>query len=116
MATERKNYNFAAGFYIYRHDFPSGGSVLNVSGDYSQFTAWLKTICDEQGRFRMVIAEKREQVERKPTHIAYEDTWKPKPKPDEYDQRVPDRETERPARVEHGSAAAQEPSDDNLPF
>lgn len=114
---EAKKYNFASGFYIYKREFQNGGHILNVSGDYAQFTAWLKTICDESGRFRMVIAEKREQVEKKPSHTAYEDTWKPKPRTqDDYDQR-PQEERQQAARTTTGTGAAvDDDGSDGMPF
>lgn len=107
MSEEKKKYNFASGFYIYQKDFDNGGHILNVSGDYAQFTEWLKSITDEQGRFRMVIAEKRERVDRKPTHNCYEDTFRP--------SRGPARPQE--ARTTRGAGPIPEQDDDDtLPF
>jgi hypothetical protein len=112
---EKKQYNFAAGFYIYKKEFQNGGHILNVSGDYTQFTAWLKTICDESGRFRLTIAEKRDKVEKKPTHNCWEDQYKPRPRQDDYDQR-PQEERQQAARTNSVISPAQADADDGLPF
>ena len=79
MTTEQKNY--AAGMWVREKTFQNGNSILNCSGETEKFVEWLRSITDDQGKFRIGISKRREPSDKGLTHTVWQDTWKPTPVP-----------------------------------
>jgi hypothetical protein len=75
MSDEQKNY--AAGFWVREKKFNSGKSILSVSGDTEKFCAWLRSITDERGGFKIGISPRKEVSDKGISHTCWQDTWKP---------------------------------------
>jgi hypothetical protein len=74
MAEEK---NYARGCWAREKVFSNGNSIIKLSGKSDEFCAWLKSITDDKGEFRIGISKRREIIEGKPTHTVWQDTWKP---------------------------------------
>jgi hypothetical protein len=74
MAEEK---NYARGCWAREKVFSNGNSIIKLSGKADEFCAWLKSITDDKGEFRIGISKRREIIEGKPTHTVWQDTWKP---------------------------------------
>lgn len=80
MEGEKKNY--AAGCWVREKVFSNGNTIHTMSGKVDEFCAWLKSIADDKGQFKVGISRRREIIEGKPTHTVWQDTWKPTPRAD----------------------------------
>jgi hypothetical protein len=74
MAEEK---NYARGIWGWEKVFSNGNSIITLSGKADEFCAWVKSITDDKGQFRIGISKRREIIEGKPTHTVWQDTWKP---------------------------------------
>ena len=74
--SEEKNY--LSWIWIYEKEFDNWGSVLNCSVDVEQLYKELTAIKNENGFAKVIIAKRRELVEKKPTHYTYQDTYEKK--------------------------------------
>jgi hypothetical protein len=79
MAEEK---NYAKGCWAREKVFSNGNSIITLSGKSEEFCAWLRSITDDKGQFKIGVSKRREIIEGKPTHTVWQDTWKPVPSAD----------------------------------
>jgi hypothetical protein len=79
MAEEK---NYAKGCWAREKVFSNGNSIITLSGNTEEFCAWLRSITDDKGQFKIGVSKRREIIEGKPTHTVWQDTWKPVPRAD----------------------------------
>lgn len=78
--SEAEQKNYAAGFWVREKKFNSGKSILSISGDTEKFCAWLRSITDERGGFKIGISARKEVSDKGISHTCWQDTWKPTPR------------------------------------
>jgi hypothetical protein len=71
---QREEKVWVDGLFVYEHNFPNGGSVLNCSVDAARLIAWLNQHRNEDGRVKFKI-QKKLNPNKAGTHSAFLDTY-----------------------------------------
>ena len=112
MSEQEKNY--AKGAWVYEKTFQSTGNTIHtITGNAEEFAAWVMSIADSQGRFRIGMSRRREIIDKKPTHTLWQDTWQPGQQRNPQPSRANEQAAEQQRRTYDESKPA---GPDNLPF